>query len=357
MTLHDARRVLVCLRYGIGDLVMQLPALSALRDALPEAHITALGARPAIELMEGDGRIDELVSVHDFGFSHWGDFGDDRRRARVGEWLRQRQFDVIIDPSHAVMGFGQAIWQSSAAKQLLDTDHEIDRTVLAGGGSGLEAIRASVRKGWGIEMSETSTPRLPLGEQEKRYVDQLLNGLGWCGQALYAISPVASSALKCWPLERAAAVGRHLVDSESAARLLLIAGDQEAVGRQLERAIDRPGRTVRIPPMDLRRTGALLARCRAMLCNDTGLMHLAAAVDIPVVAVFGPTSPAIYAPPGATVFFGETACPHRLEKRFGPPRCVVEGHCLLEGRRSCIDAIDADPVANAMTRVTQSERD
>ena len=48
---YEARRILVCLRYGIGDVVMELPVLDALRSALPRAHITALGAYPAIELV------------------------------------------------------------------------------------------------------------------------------------------------------------------------------------------------------------------------------------------------------------------------------------------------------------------
>lgn len=75
MDLYSAQRVLVCLRYGIGDVVMQTAALDALRRALPTACITALGARPAIELLEHDPRIDELVCTQDWGLRHWGDTG------------------------------------------------------------------------------------------------------------------------------------------------------------------------------------------------------------------------------------------------------------------------------------------
>ncbi|RJP19820.1 MAG: hypothetical protein C4520_12080 [Candidatus Abyssobacteria bacterium SURF_5] len=58
-----ARRILLCLRYGIGDFVMETPVLQALRESSPHAHITAAGAYPAIELLEGDPRIDALMCI------------------------------------------------------------------------------------------------------------------------------------------------------------------------------------------------------------------------------------------------------------------------------------------------------
>jgi hypothetical protein len=61
-TLDDARNLLVCLRYGIGDVVMQFPMLDALRRAVRHARITAVGAHPAIELLENSGLVDEILT-------------------------------------------------------------------------------------------------------------------------------------------------------------------------------------------------------------------------------------------------------------------------------------------------------
>ncbi|SCZ60297.1 glycosyltransferase family 9 protein [Thiohalomonas denitrificans] len=350
MSFFEAKKVLICLRYGIGDLVMQLPALSALREELAEAHITGIGSRPAIELLEGDERVDELVSVHDFGLAHWGDFGNSETRSAIHAWLRARNFDVVIDPSHATMGFGSVVWDSTSA--ILDTGNGLEDRALEKGGKGLDAIREAVHLGWGIEVPDDRRPELPLRKEERDHARRLLAQFGMSGPARpYAVSPVASSPLKRWPVSSVAAVARELLMEHEDARILILSGDQQELGRSLEQGIGYSDRTAVLPPANLRLTGALIARCRALLCNDTGLMHLAAAVGTPTVAVFGPTNPAIYAPPGAVGLGAQVSCPHRLERRFGPPRCVVEARCLID-RNGCIDTVPVQRVCDTLNRVT-----
>ncbi|WP_303904617.1 glycosyltransferase family 9 protein [Thiohalomonas denitrificans] len=350
MSLFEAHKVLICLRYGIGDLVMQLPALSVLREKLVEARITGLGSRPAIELLEGDERVDELVSVHDFGLAHWGDFGDSETRSAIRAWLRARDFDVVIDPSHATMGFGSVVWDSTSA--ILDTGNGLEDRALEKGDKGLDAIREAVRLGWGIEVPDGCRPELPLREEERDHACRLLAQFGMIGPARpYTVSPVASSPLKRWPVGSVAEVARDLLEQDDDARVLILSGNQPELGRRLEQGIGHPDRTAVLPPANLRLTGALIERCRALLCNDTGLMHLAAAVGTSTIAVFGPTSSTIYTPPGAVGLSSQVNCPHRLEKRFGPPRCVIEARCLID-QHSCIDTVRVETVCDTLKRVT-----
>ncbi len=355
MSLTKARKVLICLRYGIGDLVMQLPAISELRRQLTEAHITAVGSRPAIDLLEGDARVDQLVNVHDFGLTHWGDYGNDAIRSAIRSWLHERHFDLIIDPSHATMAFGMAVWDTTPAA-LLDTGNGLEDSVLENGVSGLGAIREAVRIGWGVDVPGDRQPELPIGKEERNYARALLQKYGMGDLRPFAVSPVASSPLKRWPVESVAAAARRILDQYSDSRVLILSGDQEDLGRSVERSIGSPRKTRVVPPTDLRRTGAIIEQCRAFLCNDTGLMHLSAAVGTPTVAVFGPTSPAIYRPPETEGLGGDVACPHRLERAFGPPRCVVEARCLT-GRRSCIDEVRVEMVCDTLMRVTRSPYD
>jgi len=97
----QASNILLCLRYGIGDLVMELPVLDRLREVLPQATITGLGAEPAVEILEGDGRLNEVVSIQHWGIRHLGDPADEHICRRFTEWLVGSRFDLILDPSHA----------------------------------------------------------------------------------------------------------------------------------------------------------------------------------------------------------------------------------------------------------------
>jgi hypothetical protein len=83
--------ILVCVRYGIGDVVMQTPALDALRRAAPSAYIVALGAPLAVELLAQDAAVDEIVDVKRiWGLTHWYDAGEGRIEA-IQQWLAEHR--------------------------------------------------------------------------------------------------------------------------------------------------------------------------------------------------------------------------------------------------------------------------
>jgi ADP-heptose:LPS heptosyltransferase len=104
----------------------------------------------------------------------------------------------------------------------------------------------------------------------------------------------------------------------------------------------------------LKQVAALLSRCGLLLCNDTGLMHLSAAVGTPPVAIFGPTSPAIYAPRSAFPVGGrDPECSCRRTDQLGPPECVASGRCL-RGTRPCIEQVSVDEVVAALERALYS---
>jgi ADP-heptose:LPS heptosyltransferase len=344
MHLPFARRILLCLRYGIGDLVMQLPALDILRQALPTAHLIALGARPALEILEGDPRFSELACVQDWGLSHWGDRGTAASRRQIAAWLADQNFDLIIDPSHAVTAVGDVVWERSTA--VLDTGRYTDQRALEEGCGGVAAIKEAVRQGWGLHIPHDLLPYLTLNRQEQDFADSFFARHGLQDCAPVGLSQVASSELKRWPKERLAQVAERLPRP-----LLLFHGP--AREGECEDSDWLPPGTIAVGPFHLRQTAALLARCSLFLCNDTGLMHLAAAVNTPVVAVFGPTSPSIYLPPGGTAVAvgGMDSCPFRRRDNFGPPDCLVQGKCML-GLRSCIDGVQRDEVLAALQGLT-----
>jgi heptosyltransferase-2 len=156
---------------------------------------------------------------------------------------------------------------------------------------------------------------------------------------------------KRWPAERFAAVGRE-VAGRLAPYVWLVFGLAnewelcETVTRAAApHALNLAGKT------SLRQLMALLKVCRVLLTNDSGPMHLAAALGTPVVVPFGSTSPALTGPGLA----GHPAQPHRLlSARPGCAPCFRR-ECPLDFR--CMTALGVPPVAEAVLEVLKVTRD
>ncbi|RJP81052.1 MAG: glycosyltransferase family 9 protein [Candidatus Zixiibacteriota bacterium] len=338
MILSEARRILLCLRYGIGDVVMELPALETLRRAAPQAHLTALGSRHALQILEGDPRLDALACVQDWGLTHWGDPGTGESVERLEAWLQEQEFDLILDVSHAVIGVRDTLWARERGT-VLDTVMNSPDPMLKKGKSGIEALNAIIYNSWGLEVPADLLPRIWLGAEESRFRETFLHRSGLEEGLVVGLSPVASSALKRWPETRLAALADRLVE-EFEARLLLFCSPHDD-SREVLGAMRHAGRVTVVLARHLRQTAALLTRCATFICNDTGLMHVAAAVGTPVVAVFGPTSPRLYLPPlpSCRAAGAETPCPHRKNNAFGPALCMVENRCLVD-EKACIHHVE-----------------
>ncbi len=357
MHLRQARRILLCLRYGIGDVVMETRAIEALRLANPGAHLTLLGASPAVELFRDFPGIDRLERVGRWGLRHWGDGGTAEMRRTFARWLEEEQFDLILDPSHAVFAVREVLWQGGWS--LLDASDADQEQALRLGLRSSSAVNEAVRRGWGLQVRAPETWKMPVPEGRRRWAQGFLGRLGTVFHHPLAISTVASSHLKRWPPERLAHVADRLAD-EAQCGILLFCGQQRREAQEVAAALPRRDRVVLVGPVHLQRVAALLQRCRLFVGNDTGLMHLAAAVGTPVVAVFGPTSPGVYLPdtPAAAGLQGPTACPCRRRQSFGPPACLVQDRCLQPGRGGCIEEVEiAEVLARSRQLLIQGRED
>ncbi len=357
---YEAKRVLVCLRYGIGDVVMELPVLDALRAALPRARITALGASPAIELLRGDARVDEVESLQGFGLWHRWDLGHRWTHAALAAWVDAHAFDLYLDVHHVAPPVGEVVWRGVRS---LEADEGAEMQAVAHGGDGVAAVRSAIWAGWGLQVPPDALPDLRLTDEERRFAARFLLEHGLSGPSPLGISPVASASLKRWPIERFAAAADRLVEL-TGRPILLFAGPQEDEADQLEAAMRSGARIARVGALPLRRVAALLERCGLFICNDTGLMHMAAAIHTPVVGIFGPTAPGVYLPPSPVAFAvgGEHIdCPYRNTRSLHPPGCWGTDRCLIADD-GCIHRVAVDEVvavaeralAGAVRRTTRS---
>lgn len=340
------RRVLICLRYGIGDLVMELPALRHLRREWPSAHLTALGASPAVELLEGDQVVDKLVRVQDFGFDHWWDYGTDTAREKATEWFRQGEFDLILDAEHAVAGIRRMV--ENAGLPVLNTGNRVKVGEERAGGWGVQSIWDSALQAWGLALPcGQPAPGLRIPEEYRRLARNFFLQGGEPEREVIGIAPVASSGLKRWPLTRVEELIRRLTTQRDCQVLVFGIAPGDTASAALLRGAAPPERLELIAPLHLQHTAALIEGCHALLSNDTGLMHMAAALEVATVAVFGPTSPGVALPEGATGVESGIPCSHRPIDRFGPGACILEDRCLV-GDESCIATVSVEAVASAL---------
>jgi heptosyltransferase-2 len=277
----------------LGDTVMALPALTAIRAAWPEARITVVGRWAT--LLSGQGVADVLLP-HPGGRD-----GAGERRA-----IRRAMAASGVDLAVLFAGSFEAAlsaWRWGARRRVgFDTDarsallteaiplpsprlHQIDEYLSLIGALGIEAPARSPR----------FTPRLD-GAAE-REVAGLLESVSDGRRRLVGLHlGAAGGPAKRWPVISFARLAGRLVEDELAVVLLGGPDDEGRAAEVLAAARPRPASLVgRDRPALLPH---LLTRLACLVSGDTGVSHLAAALGVPTVSLFGPTDPALTAPRG-----------------------------------------------------------
>lgn len=275
---------------------MALPALRAVKQKYPDAAISIV-ARPYVAEIYRDQQICEELIAYDPGGEHKGWRG----RERLASKLRERKFDVALLLQNAFDAAWLA-WRAGIAERI---GYARDgRSLLLTRAIGvpkpgeipahekfyyLELLR---RAGWLEALEDLEHIPLNVPESRRRHAAETLIEAGARPDAFrVAIGAGASyGSAKCWFPERFAEVANRLQSTRDADVVLFGTQGEAAVSNAITANLRRK-------PVDLTgKTGigelpALLSQCHLFLGNDSGAMHVAAAVGLPVVAVFGPTDP------------------------------------------------------------------
>jgi heptosyltransferase-2 len=175
-------------------------------------------------------------------------------------------------------------------------------------------------------------PVLVVSPEETRWADAFLSSVGAGGREVFGINPGAAfGTAKRWFPERFAELCRRLDLDGSRMFLIFGSGSEAALGEKIRTHVGKEclnlcGRT------SLRQAFALIQRCRLFVTNDSGLMHAAAALDVPLVAIFGPTRL-------STAPFGDASRLVQVPVSCGP---CMKPHCALGHR--CMEAVTVDGV-------------
>ncbi|MXX75510.1 MAG: glycosyltransferase family 9 protein [Holophagales bacterium] len=337
-------RVLLVRLSAIGDCIHAAPVASAIRRAHPDAFIGWAVQEPAATLLRGYAGVDRFhlyprrasgVAAHLDALRHF------RRE------LRSSRYDAALDVQGLTKS-GLVAWWSGARRRIgfrggpamgsrelnalflnrrfivdLDVSHVVDRNLALLRASGLAGAASPVAE-WRLPEYAESGPLSFLehhGLSDGRYA---------------VVSPGTIWRTKRWPPRRFAAAVRRLGGDRGLPVVVAWAGGEERRAAEEIVAAGEGCRVLLAPPTDLRELATLLRRAALFLGCDSGPAHLAAALGVPCVSVFGPTDPARNGP------YGPRSAAVRLDQKLDCQPCWRR--TCSRGDFACLERLDADRV-------------
>ena len=325
-------KILIRATNWVGDAIMALPALRAVRSRFPEAEITIL-AKPYVAAIYQNQKVcNDMMMI-------------DSKNDLISQ-LRARKFDISLLLQNAFQAAWLA-WRAAIPERIgYSRDGRsllLTKAVVVPQPGEIPAheqfyyLELLHRAGWLDSLPCETFISLIVPEQNcKRAAEYLLAEGARPNSVRIAIGAGASyGSAKCWPPDRFAELANRLQAQFDGDVILFGTSTEEAVSSAISAGM-------RHPPMNL--TGktsiadlpALLSQCHVFIGNDSGAMHVAAAVGLPVVAVFGPTDPFGTAPV-------TPRCSIVQEKPYCSP-CFLR-RCPTDHR--CMTRVTPDAVENA----------
>jgi heptosyltransferase-2 len=325
-------KILVRVPNWVGDAVLCIPALLGVRARWPEAEIHVLGRAWVTGLFEGQELADRLLVFEHEG-RHRGLLGVEKL---AGE-LRRERYDAAVLFQNAFQAAWLA-WRANiperigyardARSWLLTRAVPLPEGAAAPAHECFYYLELLRRAGWLDALPPIDHIRLRVAPEALERAEARFESVGVPSaprMVRVALAPGAAyGSAKCWPVERYAELADRLI-ADFGADVILFGSSAERVvaekvaGAMRRRAIQLAGETsiADLPP--------LLAACDLFVGNDSGAMHVAAAVGLPVVAVFGPSDPEGTAPvtPRRTLVQHRVACSPCFLRH-----CPIDHRCM-----------------------------
>lgn len=330
------RNILIIKPSSLGDIIHALPVLPLLRKGHPEARLSWLVKEEWAEVLKGNPYLDEVISAP---FSVQGFL-------TLIPSLRKRRFDLVIDlqglfrtgcvsyltGAPTRIGFenareGSPLFYTMRVPVPDEDIHAVDRYLL-------------VTQAIGLEGTAEAFPLGPLLGDGESFVRGFFTQHHIAdGTTVIAVHPSARWPTKRWPAERFAALVDVLNRRERTVVVFIGSSDDCGVVNKITSCmtttpLSSAGQT------SLSQVAALLKKADLLLTNDSGPMHIAAAVGTPVVALFGPTDPRRTGPygKGHTVLKKDLFCSPCFSRRCANPDQLA---CMTSiGMEEVLDAID-----------------
>lgn len=302
----DPHNILVIDFGQLGDVVLSLPALRAIRTKFPAARIAVAVGKPGGEIVNLSGYANATFAVDRVALRDGPKLASLARIARFVKKVRAEKFDFVIDL------------------------HSLSETNLLGFLSGAPTRLYSRRPGRSLDYLANFNPRPPLepDHRKRHLVDRYLDVLiplgvkdanrvprlqtrrtddtaidkllkkekAETGSPLIGLFPGAGHPSRRWPLERFAAIADYLVRNDGVTPIVFAGPEERPLIRQIKNLF--PPATIVFDKLTIPELAAAQARLAVFVSNDTGPMHIAAAVGTPVVLLLDRRAPESYLPLG-----------------------------------------------------------
>jgi heptosyltransferase-2 len=356
--------VLVRSQNWIGDVVIATASLRCIRRSFPDASIAVLAKPWVIPILAHNPHIDEIIEYDGKGI-HQGMPG----LLRLSRYLRTRRFQGAI--------LLQRAFEAALISFLARIPQRMGYTTDARGFLLTHKARAAkdefniprlehdlkLLEGFGLKVGKKEL-LVPVGRVQKGGAERHLRELGIkMDEPLVGFSPGAvGSVLKRWYPERFAELAVRIRGGHPARVLLFGAPDERELGEEICRMAEDPAVVNLAGRTSLEEAIALIGMCGLFVTNDSGLMHVAAALDVPLVSIFGPTDPDRTAPWSQRYVLlrdeGVECCGCKMRKCDHDHKCMdlITVEQVYQGVREGIDRYGMECAGIRSDRLIVSER-
>ena len=335
------RRVLVVRLRSIGDTVLATPSLHALRRFLPRARIDILLEDWVAPLLEGSEDVDRVVTVERKSNSS---------RLRAARLLRAEKYDVVYNlhgGSTAALltratGARQRVGYAAYSYASLHNHAAPPSSALWGLEKTHSAEQQLALLGWtGVPVTDRPASRLAVTGEASARVSRRLRDAGLSeGSDFALVHPAAAFATKTWAAENFARVVEDLAERGLASVAVAGPGEERVVNELRAHA---SARLVSFTDLSLPELTALASRARLFVGNDSGVAHVAAAVGVASVVVFGSSNVAHWSP--------WTRAPFEVVREEMPCAPCPGYTCSEFDEPECIRRVSVERVTSAVERV------
>jgi ADP-heptose:LPS heptosyltransferase len=299
------RIIIVRQQNQMGDMVCATPSFRALAETYPQARLTLVTAPVNVEVVRHNPH---LAGVLTFDQKMW------RNPVRLWQFIRQiRQVNAEVAFVLSSVSFSvtsAAIGLISGARYVVGANSEPFGLDVSRHAFSLEmpatpqldehAIKHSLAplKALGIDTDDLSTVVVPAPD-EVEAAAAIMEDLA-LQPDFWAVHPGAGKSQNVWPADRFAVIIAKVVAAGHQVLVLHGPADRQPLNKMMQELADNydvgDGQVLVAPRVPIGVGAALLQKADRFLCNDTGVMHLAGALSVPTVALFGPTDPALWKP-------------------------------------------------------------
>lgn len=297
---------------AIGDIIVTLPTLGAIRDHFPDAKIEVMGYPSLLEIIKGRFYADTVSRFDQSDIAHL--FMKD---AKIPASLMKRfsSMDLIISFVSDKDQVLSCNLNATGARCVVHYDpfpsgnecvHIVDHLLKS-----LDSL--------GISYANR-IPKVFLHDEDIQFSDDFIrDSIVDSKKILVALHPGSGSRQKCWSVERFVVLMNWL-DREMGAQIFIVSGPADGeIVEELKAKVN--GNFTLVADLSLPKLAAVIGRCNLFIGNDSGITHLAAAMGVYTLAIFGPTDPRIWGPRGERVKI-------LYKKAYCSP-------CLTDIRRNC----------------------